>query len=146
MHQLQCLVHILCQWMCADLKVLGHQVFLCIHRRLWRCVHHTEHHQNSTLVCSAATSRLCHTWRDSTGTGTNSHRQQKEGQLLWGQGRGDTNCFFSSKNTERENEFPYCISWQDLLTPWPHLGEIQHQQHKLNWLLFRTVPGCVGLL
>ena len=96
---------------------------------------------------------LCHHtnavphWREeSTGTGTNSHRQQKEGRLLWGWARGEENCYFSSINTKREDEFSYCVSSQDLLIPWLHPGEIQHQQHELNQLLFRTVPGCVGLL
>lgn len=107
--------------------------------------HWTPPELHSGVLCSHIKA-MPHTREESTGTGTNSHGQQKEGQLLWGQGRGDANCFFPSKNTKREDEFPYCISSQDLLTPWPHPGEIQHQQHELNWLLFRTVPGCTGLL
>lgn len=85
-----------------------------------------------------------HMREENRGTGTNNHRQQKEGQFLWG--RGNANCFLPSKKTEREDESSYCMSSQDLFTPWPHPGEIQQQQHELNWLLFRTVPGCTGLL
>lgn len=73
-----CLVHVICQWTCVELKVLGHQVFLCFHRKSQRGVHHPEHHQSSTLLRSVAASRLCHACKrrghgqgqEPTGTGS----------------------------------------------------------------------------
>lgn len=110
------------------------------------CVSHWTPPELHSSVLWGHIKAVPHMQEESTGTGTNRHRQQKEGQLLWGWGRGDANCLFSSKNTKRQDEFACCISTQDVLTPWLHPDEIQHQQHELKWLLFRTVPDCTGLM
>lgn len=90
----------------ADLKTLGHQVLLCFPRRFGRHVHPTEQPQSSTpgVLCTHSKAVPL---RGGEHRNTSQQPQAAEqGQLLWGGNRGDTNCFFSSENTKRQDEFP----------------------------------------